>query len=126
MAEETHKPAFSPEQVGAWLKAARERADVTQAAAAAAIGSTVTSVSRWETGRHPITLEDFFALAIRYGGRDVIRRLSLMLGVSPTLLGLEVNVNQDLSDYVKRSDAQPGPILKVSESDAKRGRGRGA
>jgi transcriptional regulator with XRE-family HTH domain len=54
-------------RVAQWLVDARKAAGMTQAQAAHAISTTVTSVSRWETGIHPLTAEAFLALVRVYG-----------------------------------------------------------
>lgn len=62
----------SREEIAGWIKERREAAGLTQYAAAQAIGTTVTSISRWETATHPLGLEEAIALLLLY---DAIEEL---------------------------------------------------
>lgn len=68
-------------ELATWLKARREAAGFTQYAAAQAIGTTVTSISRWETATHPIGLEEAIALLVLYDALEELPRFVLK-GVS--------------------------------------------
>lgn len=56
-----------PRRIGQRLKAARERAGLTQAEVAGSIGVDTVTVSRWENGRQAIKAERLMYLANLYG-----------------------------------------------------------
>lgn len=62
--------------LGQWLKSMREASGHTQNSAARALETTVTSISRWETGLHPIKVEDFFPQVLLY---HAIEQLPILL-----------------------------------------------
>ena len=107
-------------QIGKWLAAAREKAELSQSAAGRAIEKDGQQLSKWERGEREMSAVSFLALVQLYGGREAIKRLSLSLGVSPSLLGFAGDVNQESSPDVPRDVAyRPLPaqaIRKVAEA----------
>lgn len=82
------------EGIGANLRAARQRARMTQADAAKAAGISHTTLSRIECGKRTVTLREALALAVIYGARlervlglmdaDTERLLDVYEAASPT------------------------------------------
>lgn len=63
------EPAATPtaSTFGATLRGARERAGLTQAAAATAVGTSQPTLSDWERGRRSPSLDQLARLAHAYG-----------------------------------------------------------
>lgn len=82
MPPKSHKPA-GVEGLGDWLKAMRERADLTQEAAAVRAGVRLGIVQKSEGGRD-LRLSNFLALARAYGAKpDDLARLLGAVGKRP-------------------------------------------
>jgi transcriptional regulator with XRE-family HTH domain len=115
--------AITPEQVGAWLAAARERAGLSQAAAGRAIEKDSQQISKWERAVSDMGASTFLQLVQVYGGREVLRAISLRLGVSPTLLGLNEHVPRVAEPDVPRGEIEPPPtfVPKGAAASAKKG-----
>ena len=64
------------QMTGAGLRRLRRQVEMTQAELAVAVGVTVTSISRWETGRYKIRQESQIALAtvIRKRAESIIKQ----------------------------------------------------
>lgn len=122
MEESGHNPAvLSRAAVAAWLVAARSAAGVTQARAAHEIGTTVTSVSRWETGTHAITAEDFLMLARIYNAGDA---LASLVNAQRATGHIATDVNPEDRDELLR-DAEKLAKLRDDSRDQKGRRSAG-